>query len=56
MFGISHLPFSTSITKFVNGFQEGIILHINRTDTFSLCKTTVITITLTIEQDKVLEL
>jgi hypothetical protein len=56
MFGFSILPFSTSITKFVNGDEQGIILYINRTDSFENNICTVISITLEIEQDKTIEL
>ena len=56
MFGFSLLPFSTSVTKFLNGMEEGIILYVHRQDKITISPTTVITLTLCIEQDKVLEL
>mgnify|MGYP001234083721 CR=1 FL=1 len=55
MFGFSLLPFSTSVTKFLNGMEEGIILYVNRKDDITITRTTIISITLCIEQDKVLE-
>jgi hypothetical protein len=56
MFGIGHLPFSTSITKFLNGDEQGIILYINQLDNIHLYQKTVIGITLTIEKDNIIEL
>ncbi len=56
MFGFSHLPFSTSITKFLNGDEQGIILYINQIDSIQLHQKTVIGITLTIEQDNIIHL
>ena len=56
MFGISHLPFSTSVTKFLNGDEQGIILYINQFDNMHLYQKTVIGITLTIEQDNIIHL
>ncbi len=56
MFGFSILPFSTSITKFLNGDEQGIILYINRSDNVCGDIKTVISFSLHIEQDKVIEL
>jgi hypothetical protein len=56
MFGFSHLPFSTSITKFLNGDEQGIILYINQLDNIQLYQKTIINITLTIEQDNIVYL
>ena len=56
MFGISHLPFSTSETVFLNGDKDNIILYINTSDSLSLSQKTVVTITLNIEQDQEIEL
>lgn len=52
MFVFSLLPFSTSLTKFLNGDQEDIILYVNRVDSFSNCIKTVISLTLEIDQNK----
>ncbi len=56
MFGFSILPFSTSITKFLNGDEQGIILYINKSDKVCGDIKTVISFSLHIEQDKVIEL
>jgi hypothetical protein len=54
MFGYSHLPFSTSDTIYFNGEVFGFILHVKTKDNFSSNINTLVSFTLSIQQDNVI--
>ena len=49
---ISSLPISSSFTKFLNGLDNEIVLHVNRTDEVNLFQKSTIEITLYIDRSK----